>query len=141
MVKWCDFCIFQNQIFCYIKVSMVAFIYSDTHVSPQNINLKCLYVALHSLTDVTVFQIRERLLAWDELPCSSCPLLFHGIVGNNLQEGDSPSWFNAAEAFQVCPYVYQFTLSRLGKYLLWIVLYVINGLGSLISCLYQKHFH
>ncbi|XP_071540625.1 uncharacterized protein armi isoform X2 [Panulirus ornatus] len=46
----------------------------------------------------------EKLLAWDQLPCSSCPLLFHGIVSNNLQEGDSPSWFNAAEAFQVVRY-------------------------------------
>ncbi|KAG0692718.1 RNA helicase Mov10l1 [Chionoecetes opilio] len=44
---------------------------------------------------------QEHLLSWKELPCSSCPLLFHGVVGTNLREGDSPSWFNPAEAFQV----------------------------------------
>ncbi|XP_069180578.1 uncharacterized protein [Procambarus clarkii] len=49
-------------------------------------------------------KVNEELLAWDELPCPSCPLLFHGVVGDNLQEGDSPSWFNAAEAFQVVRY-------------------------------------
>ncbi|XP_042220663.1 RNA helicase Mov10l1-like [Homarus americanus] len=49
-------------------------------------------------------KIKDKLLSWDELPCHTCPLLFHGVVGENLQEGDSPSWFNAAEAFQVVRY-------------------------------------
>nr|XP_053653522.1 RNA helicase Mov10l1-like [Cherax quadricarinatus] len=49
-------------------------------------------------------KMTEQLLKWNKLPSSSCPLLFHGVIGNNLQEGDSPSWFNAAEAFQVVRY-------------------------------------
>lgn len=48
-----------------------------------------------------ILQLQKQYLTWHELPSASCPLLFHGIVGDNLQEGDSPSWFNAAEAFQV----------------------------------------
>ena len=41
---------------------------------------------------------------WEELPVPSCPLIFHAVKGENQQEGDSPSWFNAAEVFQVCRY-------------------------------------
>lgn len=44
-------------------------------------------------------------LLWSELPNASFPLLFHGVVSDNLQEGDSPSWFNPAEAFQSVRYV------------------------------------
>jgi hypothetical protein len=31
----------------------------------------------------------------------SSPLLFHGLVGKDEREGNSPSWFNALEARQV----------------------------------------
>ncbi len=30
------------------------------------------------------------------------PLLFHGLVGKDEREGNSPSWFNELEAKQVC---------------------------------------
>ncbi|CAL4115825.1 unnamed protein product, partial [Meganyctiphanes norvegica] len=45
-----------------------------------------------------------KYLSWSELPNESFPLLFHGVVSDNLQEGDSPSWFNPAEAFQSVRY-------------------------------------
>lgn len=47
---------------------------------------------------------QEGVLGWSELPNPSCPLLFHGLVSDNCQEGDSPSWFNPAEAFQAVRY-------------------------------------
>lgn len=44
--------------------------------------------------------------------CSSCrpsrtrsfPLLFHGLVGHDEREGNSPSWFNWMEVQQVMKY-------------------------------------
>lgn len=33
------------------------------------------------------------------------PIIFHGVRGQNYQEGDSPSWFNPTEALQVASYV------------------------------------
>ncbi|XP_043196764.1 RNA helicase Mov10l1-like [Amphibalanus amphitrite] len=39
------------------------------------------------------------------LPRPGFPMLFHGVRGENIQEGDSPSWFNPTEAFQVIRYL------------------------------------
>ena len=46
-------------------------------------------------------QVVNSLLSWPEFNSSDCPILFHGIISNSVQEQDSPSWFNPAEAFQV----------------------------------------
>ncbi|KAI8475548.1 MAG: P-loop containing nucleoside triphosphate hydrolase protein [Monoraphidium minutum] len=40
-----------------------------------------------------------------ELPNQSFPMLFHGIVGRDEREANSPSWFNPMEAQQVVKYV------------------------------------
>ncbi|VVC38267.1 Hypothetical protein CINCED_3A020873 [Cinara cedri] len=40
---------------------------------------------------------------WD-IGCKG-PIIVHGIIGENLQEPSSPSWFNPHEAFQVLLYV------------------------------------
>lgn len=45
------------------------------------------------------------LLEWEELPHKGFPLLFHGVLGEDMQEGNSPSWFNPVEALQVVKYV------------------------------------
>ena len=39
--------------------------------------------------------------AWEGLPTRGVPMLFHGMVGKDEREGNSPSWFNADEAMQV----------------------------------------
>lgn len=39
------------------------------------------------------------------LPNSKAPFIFHGIRGEDFREGNSPSWFNPAEAVQVVKYV------------------------------------
>lgn len=54
-------------------------------------------------------EIRDKLLNWSELPNPSCPVLFHAVVSENLQEGDSPSWFNPTETFQVVRYAKSLT--------------------------------
>ena len=38
---------------------------------------------------------------WKELPNEGFPLIFHGVQGEDMQEGNSPSWFNPVEALQV----------------------------------------
>ena len=43
----------------------------------------------------------------DFLPNPKSPIVFHGVRGKNLQEPDSPSWFNPNEAFQARIICYQ----------------------------------
>ena len=47
----------------------------------------------------------DLLLEWEGLPKKGFPLVFHGVRGEDMQEGNSPSWFNPAEALQVVKYV------------------------------------
>ena len=42
---------------------------------------------------------------WEGLPTAGVPLLWHGIIGKDCQEGKSPSWFNPDEAIQVVSHV------------------------------------
>lgn len=50
--------------------------------------------------------IKNCLCDWDTLPNQSgFPIIFHGVKGEDLREGNSPSWFNAVEAVQVIRYV------------------------------------
>lgn len=46
----------------------------------------------------------SSLLDWEHLP-AKMPLLFHGVIGKDVQEESSPSWFNVEEAVQVVKYV------------------------------------
>lgn len=49
--------------------------------------------------------MRESLSHWEKLPCKGFPVLFHGLKGEDLREGNSPSWFNPVEAVQVMKYL------------------------------------
>ncbi|XP_053377782.1 RNA helicase Mov10l1-like [Mercenaria mercenaria] len=42
---------------------------------------------------------------WKELPTQGVPVIFHGVRGEDLREGNSPSWFNAMETVQVVRYL------------------------------------
>ncbi|XP_070557357.1 uncharacterized protein [Ptychodera flava] len=51
-------------------------------------------------------KIRECLCTLDLLPNKDAfPILFHGIRGEDMREGNSPSWFNPVEAVQVMKYL------------------------------------
>ena len=39
----------------------------------------------------------NRFTGWDELPNPNFPCVFHGVVGEELRESSSPSWFNPDE--------------------------------------------
>ena len=41
--------------------------------------------------------------SWEGLPRKGFPLVFHGVQGEDMREGNSPSWFNPVEAVQVSP--------------------------------------
>mmetsp|Transcript_4655 Transcript_4655/g.14067 ORF Transcript_4655/g.14067 Transcript_4655/m.14067 type:complete len:752 (-) Transcript_4655:467-2722(-) len=47
----------------------------------------------------------NSLCEWQDLPASEVPLIFHGIVGEEMQRPNSPSWFNMDEAHLVLGYV------------------------------------
>ncbi|XP_037110092.1 RNA helicase Mov10l1 isoform X3 [Syngnathus acus] len=51
----------------------------------------------------------DSLCHWKTLPKKGFPLLFHGIRGKEMREGNNPSWFNPAEAVQVMLYCCQMT--------------------------------
>ncbi|XP_047452649.1 RNA helicase Mov10l1 [Mugil cephalus] len=51
--------------------------------------------------------IVESLCQWKNLPKKGFPLLFHGVRGSEMREGNNPSWFNPAEAVQVMLYCCQ----------------------------------
>ncbi|XP_076313360.1 RNA helicase Mov10l1-like isoform X3 [Tachypleus tridentatus] len=48
---------------------------------------------------------RESLCHWDGLPKGGVPIVFHGVKGSDMREGNSPSWFNPSEVVQVVMYV------------------------------------
>ena len=45
------------------------------------------------------------MIRWEYLPNAKFPLFFHAVFGENLREGNSPSWFNPEEAQEVVKYV------------------------------------
>ena len=47
----------------------------------------------------------KSLCEWEGLPTRGFPLLFHGVVGRDLRESTSPSFFNAEEVVTVCDYI------------------------------------
>ncbi|XP_013400593.1 RNA helicase Mov10l1-like [Lingula anatina] len=49
--------------------------------------------------------VTHCLCGWDRLPNKDVPIIFHGLRGEDLREGNSPSWFNPVEAVQVMKYL------------------------------------
>lgn len=50
---------------------------------------------------------RERFCHWEGLPRKGFPIIFHGVMGKDEQEGNSPSFFNPEEASTVVAYLKQ----------------------------------
>ncbi|XP_036375537.1 RNA helicase Mov10l1 [Megalops cyprinoides] len=49
----------------------------------------------------------DALCHWNRLPTKGFPLIFHGVRGTEMREGNNPSWFNPSEAIQVMLYCCQ----------------------------------
>ncbi|CAG2195375.1 Putative helicase mov-10-B.2,Helicase MOV-10,Putative helicase mov-10-B.1,Probable RNA helicase SDE3,Probable RNA helicase armi,RNA helicase Mov10l1,Putative helicase MOV-10 [Mytilus edulis] len=49
--------------------------------------------------------LTHRLCNWSMLPTKHFPVIFHGVRGTDLREGNSPSWFNPVETVQVIRYL------------------------------------
>jgi superfamily I DNA and/or RNA helicase len=47
----------------------------------------------------------HEMTRWEYLPNKKFPILFHATRGENVREGNSPSWFNPQEAEEVVNYV------------------------------------
>jgi hypothetical protein len=47
----------------------------------------------------------NTLLNWEELPCKGFPVIFHGVLGEEEREGNSPSCFNLSEVDQILYYI------------------------------------
>ena len=45
--------------------------------------------------------VTSLMCDWEGLPTKGFPLLFHGVMGEDMREGNSPSWFNPVEIVQV----------------------------------------
>lgn len=48
---------------------------------------------------------RERFCRWEGLPQKDFPIIFHGVMGKDEREGNSPSFFNPEEAATVTSYL------------------------------------
>uniref|UniRef100_K7E1I3 RNA helicase n=1 Tax=Monodelphis domestica TaxID=13616 RepID=K7E1I3_MONDO len=48
---------------------------------------------------------RDRYCLWEELPHKGFPIIFHGVMGKDDREGNSPSFFNSEEAATVVFYL------------------------------------
>ena len=45
--------------------------------------------------------VASLMCDWEGLPRKGFPLVFHGVRGEDMREGNSPSWFNPVEIIQV----------------------------------------
>ncbi|XP_026530953.1 putative helicase MOV-10 [Notechis scutatus] len=52
---------------------------------------------------------------WNELPKPKFPIIFHGVCGEDQQEGRSPSFFNTAEISVLMDYLKKLLLENQGK--------------------------
>jgi len=50
------------------------------------------------------FMTTSNMVSWEHLPMQGFPIIFHAMAGENLREGNSPSWFNPEEAQQAVEY-------------------------------------
>ncbi|XP_037357184.1 helicase MOV-10 isoform X1 [Talpa occidentalis] len=48
---------------------------------------------------------RERFCHWEDLPKPGFPIIFHGVMGKDEREGNSPSFFNPEEVATVISYL------------------------------------
>ena len=51
------------------------------------------------------YGVSHNLSRWEYLPRQGFPIIFHAMEGENLREGNSPSWYNPQEAMQAVEYV------------------------------------
>ncbi|CAI8037422.1 RNA helicase Mov10l1 [Geodia barretti] len=49
--------------------------------------------------------VTSLMCDWEGLPTKGFPLLFHGVMGEDMREGNSPSWFNPVEIIEVVSHV------------------------------------
>ncbi|XP_004689698.1 PREDICTED: putative helicase MOV-10 isoform X2 [Condylura cristata] len=58
---------------------------------------------------------RQRFCHWEGLPQPGFPIIFHGVMGKDEREGNSPSFFNPEEVSTVISYLKQLLLSSSKK--------------------------
>ena len=56
--------------------------------------------------------LRESLCQWEWLPHKGFPLIFHGVVGSDMREESSPSFFNPTEVAVVMDYIDKLLATR-----------------------------
>ena len=50
-------------------------------------------------------ELTHRMCGWERLPNKDVPMIFHCIIGEDMQEANSPSFFNPHEVSLVMKYV------------------------------------
>uniref|UniRef100_A0A6I8NIJ1 RNA helicase n=1 Tax=Ornithorhynchus anatinus TaxID=9258 RepID=A0A6I8NIJ1_ORNAN len=55
---------------------------------------------------------RERFCRWEGLPRQGFPIVFHGVLGEDMREANSPSFFNAEEVHRVVEYLHELLCSQ-----------------------------
>jgi len=73
----------------------------------------------------------SSLEGWSELPIPDIPLIFSGIEGEDLREGDSPSFFNRVEVIEI--------VRRYISLFIFVILHVFNICDSVQSLVNEKN--
>ena len=50
-------------------------------------------------------EMTHRMCGWEKLPNKDVPMIFHSVIGEDMQEANSPSFFNPHEVSLVMKYV------------------------------------
>lgn len=59
--------------------------------------------------------LSERMCGWEALPQKDVPILFHAVIGEDMQEPNSPSFYNPQEISVLMEYVDKLVKKRSPK--------------------------
>ncbi|XP_050412880.1 RNA helicase Mov10l1 isoform X1 [Patella vulgata] len=105
----------ERQIYCYnaqqfseyggFDPNLVTMLIENYRSHPSILHLPSKLFYFNQLKVKADPSLTHTLVNWSMLPTQGVPVVFHGIRGEDLREGNSPSWFNPGEAVLTVQYL------------------------------------